>query len=239
MRAERRNLTKLNRSESGLSRAYRKNKDGQNRGEGGRRGRNYRKRFVPSFSRPLLPLLLPPSSFSRSFSCMDRCSAGTSMLSGDKVLFFTKPPSVAQARPIRRQWLVNSSQSGGKPRRDRGNGVILLMNYLSGQNNNVLSPFHSSTDVSFFSFSLPSLLSCPDWTSTYRVDETKSRKSCSCSPSSRSLLINERQIFRNILLVTSVIVCAIYKYIYICTIYENQRTDSRLVNSSYRLKCFQ
>lgn len=41
------------------------------------------------------------------------------MLSGDKVLFFTKPPSVAQARPIRRQWLVNSSQSVGKPRRDR------------------------------------------------------------------------------------------------------------------------
>lgn len=45
--------------------------------------------------------------------------AQTSMLSGDKVLFFTKPPSVAQARPIRRQWLVNSSQSVGKPRRDR------------------------------------------------------------------------------------------------------------------------
>ena len=82
----------------------------------------------------------PFLSFSWSFSCMGRCSAGTSMLSGDKVLFFTKPPSVAQARPIRRQWLVNSSQSGGKPRRDRGNGVILLMNYLSGQNNNVLSP---------------------------------------------------------------------------------------------------
>lgn len=81
---------------------------------------------------------------------MDRCSAGTSMLSGDKVLFFTKPPSVAQARPIRRQWLVNSSQSGGKPRRDRGNGVILLMNYLSGQNNNVLSPFHSSSQTSLF-----------------------------------------------------------------------------------------
>ena len=82
----------------------------------------------------------PFLSLSWSFSCMGRCSAGTSMLSGDKVLFFTKPPSVAQARPIRRQWLVNSSQSGGKPRRDRGNGVILLMNYLSGQNNNVLSP---------------------------------------------------------------------------------------------------
>lgn len=103
--------------------------------------------FLAPFPSP--PLLLP-SSFSRSFSCMDRCSAGTSMLSGDKVLFFTKPPSVAQARPIRRQWLVNSSQSGGKPRRDRGNGVILLMNYLSGQNNNVLSPFHSSSQTSLF-----------------------------------------------------------------------------------------
>lgn len=127
-------------------------------------GRREEGEITASVSFPLFlaPSLLPPSSFSRSFSCMDRCSAGTSMLSGDKVLFFTKPPSVAQARPIRRQWLVNSSQSGGKPRRDRGNGVILLMNYLSGQNNNVLSPFHSSTDVSFFPFSLPPLLSCPD-----------------------------------------------------------------------------
>lgn len=49
----------------------------------------------------------------------DAARPGASMLSGDKVLFFTKPPSVAQARPIRRQWLVNSSQSVGKPRRDR------------------------------------------------------------------------------------------------------------------------
>lgn len=57
----------------------------------------------------------------------------------DKVLFFTKPPSVAQARPIRRQWLVNSCQSGGKPRRDRDHGAILLMNYLNGRNNNVLA----------------------------------------------------------------------------------------------------
>lgn len=61
------------------------------------------------------------------------------MLPGDKVLFFTKPPSVAQARPIRRQWLVNSCQSGGKPRRDRDHGAILLMNYLNGRNNNVLT----------------------------------------------------------------------------------------------------
>lgn len=68
--------------------------------------------------------------------CRRRSSPGTSMLSGDKVLFFTKPPSVAQARAIRRQWLVNSSQSGGKPRRDRDRGAILLMNYLSGRNNN-------------------------------------------------------------------------------------------------------
>lgn len=57
--------------------------------------------------------------------------------SGDKMLFFTEPPSVAQARPIRRQWLVNSSQSGGKPRRDRDHGAILLMNYLSARNNSV------------------------------------------------------------------------------------------------------
>lgn len=116
-------------------------------------GRREEGEITASVSFPLFlasPPLLLPSSFSRSFSCMDRCSAGTSMLSGDKVLFFTKPPSVAQARPIRRQWLVNSSQSGGKPRRDRGNGVILLMNYLSGQNNNVLSPFHSSSQTSLF-----------------------------------------------------------------------------------------
>jgi len=70
-----------------------------------------------------------------------RRPTGTSMLLGDKVLFFTKPPSVAQARPIRRQWFVNSSQSGGKPRRDRDHGVILLMNYLSGRNNNVSPVF--------------------------------------------------------------------------------------------------
>lgn len=132
-------------------------------GEGREEGEITASVFVPSFSLASpSPLLFSLSSFSRSFSCMDRCSAGTSMLSGDKVLFFTKPPSVAQARPIRRQWLVNSSQSGGKPRRDRGNGVILLMNYLSGQNNNVLSPFHTSTDISFFSFSFPPLLSCPN-----------------------------------------------------------------------------
>lgn len=99
----------------------------------------------------------PLFSLSWSFSRMDRGSAGTSMLSGDKVLFFTKPPSVAQARPIRRQWLVNSRQSGGKPRRDRGSGAILLMNYLSGQNNNVLplsSPFLASPSLLVF-FSLP------------------------------------------------------------------------------------
>lgn len=70
----------------------------------------------------------------------DNVATGTSMLPGDKVLFFTKPPSVAQARPIRRQWLVNSSQSGGKPRRDRDHGAILLMNYLNGRNNNVSRP---------------------------------------------------------------------------------------------------
>lgn len=80
--------------------------------------RNYRKRFM---------LSLPAR----------RSLPGTSMLSGDKVLFFTKPPSVAQARAIRRQWLVNSSQSGGKPRRDRDHSAILLMNYLSGRNNNI------------------------------------------------------------------------------------------------------
>lgn len=77
-----------------------------------------------------------------SVSCSSRrrChpAASTSMLPGDKVLFFTKLPSVAQARPIKRQWLVNSSQSGGKPRRDRDHGAILLMNYLSGRNNNRL-----------------------------------------------------------------------------------------------------
>jgi len=77
-------------------------------------------------------------SVSCSPCCRRRGLPGTSMLSGDKVLFFTKPPSVAQARAIRRQWLVNSSQSGGKPRRDRDRGAILLMNYLSGRNNNVL-----------------------------------------------------------------------------------------------------
>lgn len=174
--------------------------------------------FLAPFPSP--PLLLP-SSFSRSFSCMDRCSAGTSMLSGDKVLFFTKPPSVAQARPIRRQWLVNSSQSGGKPRRDRGNGVILLMNYLSGQNNNVLSPFHSSSQTSLFLLFLfassPLFYPVPIRYLSSRRNEIEEM----ARTSSRSLLILIEQ---NDLI-----------FIIIC---ENQRVDS-LVNSSYRLKCSQ
>lgn len=84
-----------------------------------------------------------PGRITESVSCFPHrlcrlaARAGTSMLPGDKVLFFTKPPSVAQARPIRWQWLVNSSQSGGEPRRDRDHSAILLMNYLSGRNNNV------------------------------------------------------------------------------------------------------
>lgn len=39
---------------------------------------------------------------------------------------------IAQAWPIRWQWIVNSSQSGEKPRRDHG--TVLLMNYLSEGN---------------------------------------------------------------------------------------------------------
>lgn len=92
--------------------------------------RNYRKRFMLSL-------------FLSLASTYHGIPFGTSMLSDDKVLFFTKPPSVAQAWPIRRQWIVNSSQSERKPRRDRDHGAILLMNYLNGWNNKVSFSFSS------------------------------------------------------------------------------------------------
>lgn len=169
-------------------------------------------------------------SLSWSFSCMDRCSAGTSMLSGDKVLFFTKPPSVAQARPIRRQWLVNSSQSGGKPRRDRGNGVILLMNYLSGQNNNVLSPplLTPTSLSSLYIFLSRSVYFYFILFGSTSIDVSRNyRTNC-------SRIIFHLDAFR-----VTFIFGQIKDRLRATLIYENLPESSTTFATSYRLKCFQ